>query len=84
MKERRNVATFAGVPGREASTNIDITVRIRKARVENLKVLDKGNSDHKLIEFAGGGLGNRDVVLVEKKNAACLAEKQIGSFLKKS
>ena len=36
-------------------TNIDITLRNRKARIRNWVVRDEGNSDHRLITFDVGG-----------------------------
>ena len=67
VNEEANLATFSafgevivGHGPRVMESNIDVTIRNRKARINGWKVIDEGNSDHRLIMFNVGGekLGN--------------------------
>ena len=73
--EEGNLATYsafgeviAGQGPRLMESNIDVTIRNRKVRLEGWMVIDEGNSDHRLIVFNVGGesVRNHDLNREEK------------------
>lgn len=57
----------AGNGPRLLGTNIDVTIGNRKARIRHWRVIDEGNSDHRLIMFNVGGERTRDRNLIRKQ-----------------